>query len=182
MSQKIPLFIIFTLAGLYVAANPLYPFYSLITLCSITVVSVVRMAVVASANNNPDVTWALVPLGVWTAVETNVGILLACLPSLLPILRFVLGQKLRTEAVQSSDRTLATGTKRRWPSAWNPTKNDTAFSRLTDSQVGRVPGSKAESSVQIYKTTSEDHTELQETESPQGIHVKRDIEWTQDDL
>ena len=45
---------------------------------------------------------SLVPLGIWNVVETNVGVVLACLPSMRPLLRILLGQKLERKTLDGS--------------------------------------------------------------------------------
>ncbi len=45
---------------------------------------------------------SLVPLGIWNVVETNVGVVLACLPSMRPLLRILLGQKLERMTLDGS--------------------------------------------------------------------------------
>lgn len=46
---------------------------------------------------------SLIPLAVWNVVETNVGVVLACLPSMRPLLRILMGQKLERKPVDASE-------------------------------------------------------------------------------
>lgn len=47
---------------------------------------------------------SLIPLAIWNVVETNVGVLLACLPSMRPLLKVLLGQKLDTRLSKKSTK------------------------------------------------------------------------------
>ncbi|KAL2864488.1 putative integral membrane protein [Aspergillus lucknowensis] len=55
----------------------------------ICIISIVRLIVMLEAYKVPsvDVTWVFVGPSTWTAVETNIGIVSACLPSLGPLLK-----------------------------------------------------------------------------------------------
>ncbi|EAW12310.1 putative integral membrane protein [Aspergillus clavatus NRRL 1] len=54
----------------------------------ICIISIVRLVVMLNAYKAPsiDVTWVFIGPSAWTAVETNIGIVSACLPSLRPLL------------------------------------------------------------------------------------------------
>ena len=56
---------------------------------------------------------SLVPLAIWNVIETNVGVFLACLPSMRPLLRILLGQKL--ESVHSKPVRLGSVERTRVP-------------------------------------------------------------------
>ncbi|KAF7714173.1 Uncharacterized protein PECH_000995 [Penicillium ucsense] len=61
----------------------------------ICIISIVRLIVMLEAYKTPsvDVTWVFIGPSTWTAVETNLGILSACLPSLRPFLRLLGGSE-----------------------------------------------------------------------------------------
>jgi len=50
------------------------------------VVSIIRFAELCVHGTNPDVTWALGNLGIWSTVEICVGIIAACLPTTWPLI------------------------------------------------------------------------------------------------
>ncbi|RAL08854.1 putative integral membrane protein [Aspergillus homomorphus CBS 101889] len=57
----------------------------------ICIISIVRLVIMLNAYKVPslDETWVFVGPSKWTAVETNIGIVSACLPSLRPVLTFM---------------------------------------------------------------------------------------------
>ena len=151
------------------------------------------MVVLARANGNPDITCkitlslidvlltmfigALADLGVWTVVETNIGILLACLPSMLPSLRLLLGRKTRSMGDEGRDSDLSGSGNSNWKSR----KNSLNFSRLNDAKGTEMHNVPSGPSVSVYRTTSESKDEFPDVAPLYGIHVKRDIEWSQHD-
>ncbi|GFF44457.1 hypothetical protein IFM58399_07297 [Aspergillus lentulus] len=57
----------------------------------ICVISIVRLVIMLDSYRVPsiDVTWVFIGPSTWTAVETNIGVVSACLPSLRPLLRLL---------------------------------------------------------------------------------------------
>ncbi|EGD98237.1 integral membrane protein [Trichophyton tonsurans CBS 112818] len=55
----------------------------------ICIISIIRLTIMLDAYKVPsiDVTWVFIGPSTWTAVETNIGVVSACLPSLRPLLR-----------------------------------------------------------------------------------------------
>ncbi|KAG8526352.1 uncharacterized protein KY384_000345 [Bacidia gigantensis] len=53
----------------------------------VTVVGALRLATIAQHQGTEDFTYNFVDLGVWTALETNVGVICACLPSFGPLFK-----------------------------------------------------------------------------------------------
>ncbi|EEQ28754.1 conserved hypothetical protein [Microsporum canis CBS 113480] len=55
----------------------------------ICIISIIRLIIMLRAYKVPsiDVTWVFIGPSTWTAVETNIGVVSACLPSLRPLLR-----------------------------------------------------------------------------------------------
>ena len=49
---------------------------------SITVVSMLRLKYLVQFAHTDNVTWDYLPIGYWSAVETHVGVMVACLPAL----------------------------------------------------------------------------------------------------
>ncbi|CAF9931199.1 hypothetical protein IMSHALPRED_008558 [Imshaugia aleurites] len=78
-SQKAGLLLVFTLGGLVVVAASL------------------RLNNIIVYQHSADFTYDLVDLGVWTAVETNTGILCACVAAMQPLLDFATFGILDTE-------------------------------------------------------------------------------------
>lgn len=88
---------------------------------SVTVISALRMVTVIETQGRMDFTCenfilnrdstpltrtypgSLIPLAIWNEVETNVGIVLACLPSMRPLLRILRGQKLERKPLDGSE-------------------------------------------------------------------------------
>lgn len=60
----------------------------------ICIISIVRLYIMATQlfhTSSTDVTWLFIGSSTWTAVEVNIGIVSACLPSLRPLLVAILG-------------------------------------------------------------------------------------------
>ncbi|KAI9889792.1 MAG: hypothetical protein M1814_004994 [Vezdaea aestivalis] len=70
------------------------------------VASAFRVYYISVAVFGGDPTWRSVPLGIWSLIEVDVGILCACLPILRPLLRRLkptcLAQSLRTQTLSTS--------------------------------------------------------------------------------
>ena len=56
------------------------------TLHSACITSIIRLRALYVISVSEDVTWDNVPIAEWTAVESNIGIMCACLPTLKPLL------------------------------------------------------------------------------------------------
>ncbi|KAH7084758.1 hypothetical protein BKA63DRAFT_430589 [Paraphoma chrysanthemicola] len=50
-------------------------------------ISIIRLLQVIAGEDEPDATWAGAPTAYWSAIELNVGILCACLPTLRPLIK-----------------------------------------------------------------------------------------------
>ncbi|MCJ1352543.1 MAG: hypothetical protein MMC33_002527 [Icmadophila ericetorum] len=158
-SQKVALMGVFTLGGFVV------------------IISSLRLVTVIEVQNDLDFTCrftplqppsflikklgSLIPLAVFNMVETSVGTILACLPSMTPLLRLALGQR------------LATSTSRKGPS----TSNSSHFARLNDLHAN--PATMYGADVEIVKTgANSDHVELLDAiDFQKGIQVKSKIQW-----
>ena len=89
-SQKLVVFGMFTLGGLYVKRHRSFAGNLLLTPPSIVAVSVILLVVCYRLDNNsPDVTWTITPLVLWAGTEINLGVVSACLPCLRPIFLLV---------------------------------------------------------------------------------------------
>ncbi|KAF3032863.1 hypothetical protein E8E12_003003 [Didymella heteroderae] len=56
---------------------------------SITVVSMLRLKYLVQFAHTDNVTWDYLPIGYWSAVETHVGVMVACLPAIRALFGFV---------------------------------------------------------------------------------------------
>lgn len=80
---------VFLLGALYVPSNPIDPRLPL-TKVSVCIVTIIRMTTLKTGAAARDPTYNGVDTLQWTGVETNVGIICACLPLLRPLLnRFI---------------------------------------------------------------------------------------------
>lgn len=55
----------------------------------IIIVSCLRIASLLQAQYSQDISWSLVPVGIWSTVECNIAVVCACLPVLRPLLRLI---------------------------------------------------------------------------------------------
>ncbi|MCJ1445491.1 MAG: hypothetical protein MMC23_005996 [Stictis urceolatum] len=56
----------------------------------VILVASLRMVTIVQVKLSADATWAFIPLGIFSCVESNVGIICACLPSLTPLFKAVI--------------------------------------------------------------------------------------------
>jgi len=115
-SQKIALSGVFTLGGF------------------IIIISCLHLVTVKATENTIDVTWVLVPIGLWNAIECNIGVVLACLSSMRPLLRVMMRQKPKSTAATGSSGSGSTLKDRH---QWSNIKRTdhlevSSFSRLQD--------------------------------------------------
>ncbi|KAK3216222.1 hypothetical protein GRF29_8g2631770 [Pseudopithomyces chartarum] len=76
--------------------------YVTIVFCAlVTVVSVLRLGYVVEFAHTTNVTWDYMPVGVWSAVETHVGVMVACMPALRS-LQTMISARFWPKAQQSS--------------------------------------------------------------------------------
>ncbi len=119
---------------------------------------------------------ALIPLGIWNAVETNVGVVCACLPSMRPLLRLALGQRINKTPAEIAKSSRSVRGKY-WPSTKKPLHDHTSFTRLRESDGPQGAGSYGQS-MPVYAGTESEEIELQERQNTNdGIFVKRTTEW-----
>ncbi|CCD55779.1 hypothetical protein BofuT4_P153410.1 [Botrytis cinerea T4] len=86
----------------------------------IVIISCLRLITVTQSNSNPDVTWALLPLGIFNVLEMNIGILCACLPSMAPLLRILMGKAAMTSnptPPAPSGHSISTSGRKPWSSS-----------------------------------------------------------------
>lgn len=94
LSQKIALSGIFILGGFMI------------------VVAGLRLETIAAHQNSADFTYDFIDLGIWTAVETNMGILCACIPTMKPLLRLLTHGTLKSSPTPYPQRGES---QRSWP-------------------------------------------------------------------
>lgn len=63
-----------------------FVFYTNARFCSVCIVSILRLQSLVAISNSSDQTYDNPPAATWSSVETNVGIICACLPLLRPLL------------------------------------------------------------------------------------------------
>ena len=93
LSQRIALSGIFTLGGFVI------------------VVACLRLETIAVHKNSTDFTYDFIDLGIWTAVETNIGIVCACVPAMKPLLRLLTHGTLNKSTLQPH----RSESQRSWP-------------------------------------------------------------------
>lgn len=114
----------------------------------------------------------LLPAGVWNVVECNVAVILACLPSMGPLLRLILGER------STALRVPQYSSKRGWSSRYKWSQSTTtsggkrsSFARMKHLQI---PVNSIETNV------NSDSTHLPAVEYPQpvlAINVSSEIYW-----
>ncbi|MCJ1244556.1 hypothetical protein MMC30_001754 [Trapelia coarctata] len=151
----------------------------------IVVVSTLRCIAVSQIENLIDFSWSLIPIGNWTIVEANIGILCACLPSMRPLLQLVIhgsvstftGSKSSNAASKSanSSRSYWRGVGRSHKSSQRSGDFDN-FAILTDSTNAASTGCPT-TSRNANGTSDKWNGELEEGKRPQhGIEVRQDVE------
>ncbi|KAJ5817158.1 hypothetical protein N7447_009391 [Penicillium robsamsonii] len=75
----------------------------------ICIISIIRLVVMLDSYKTPsvDVTWVFIGPSTWTAVETNIGIVSACLPSLGPLVRLITRKAGRKETTDDDTHKLS---------------------------------------------------------------------------
>ncbi|GAA84753.1 hypothetical protein AKAW_02867 [Aspergillus luchuensis IFO 4308] len=94
--RKIGLSIIFTLGVMYVVCSAVFQKPSDLTImfASVCTISIVRLENLIAISDS-DITWSDTYSHLWTAIESSLGVVVSCLPSLMPIVRLVRDRKLR---------------------------------------------------------------------------------------
>jgi hypothetical protein len=160
----------------------------------VSVVSIIRLTVLTSQDlNNPDITYYMTDVVMWTMVEENIGLTCCNLPSLRPVLTFLrtgsffasseqsqsaYGGKTpasRSKNTRGSQRLFSTG-----KSGFRGTKQDDeqSFVRITEEEreMSRDIGlnsqvwGKSQAGVEVIM----DDLESKEGSSNDGINVKKD--------
>jgi hypothetical protein len=72
---------------------------------SVCLISIVRFKSLYEISVSTDVSWDNVPIADWTAVECNIGIMCACLPTLKPLLSRFLPVLMHSNSNNHSDPT-----------------------------------------------------------------------------
>ena len=90
--RKLAVMALFALGLLYVIPSPrALPFAN--KFHSVTITSVIRLYSIHEVANSEDVTWDNVGAAVWSCVESNVGIICACLPASRPLYSILVGRR-----------------------------------------------------------------------------------------
>jgi hypothetical protein len=160
----------------------LISFRRLTNLHSVCIVSIAHIQILATLNPI-DLTWTQVYPGIWACVEASIGVVVACTPSLTPIiLSCIRGRRSPTETIQGSDhRRTVTFTE----------KGDhlnlgrlAAFNSSQDTFVARCASAsdnaQAERGLELDRQASEETWRSDELPL-NGIFVRNDIECTSEE-
>jgi len=173
LSQKIAVSGIFTICGF------------------ILIITALHVVTIIQVLHTLDVTYFIVPLGLWGVIECNVGILLACLPSMLPLLRLAMNQRYRSSSARSKATPYATPTTRSTKKKpyWlrSNEEQDTelgvtaeGFERLEDVRFGGMNEGnrifRGDISEDRIKTVIGEGMEL-EVMDKRAIVVRSDVDW-----
>ena len=168
---------------------------------SVVIISSLRLVTVIQVEDDVDVTCrssacsspllsdmiplgALVPIGIWDAVETNVGVILVCLPSMLPLLRLFLGQKLN----KPSNRNISGGSskianRREFWRRYQKSRSDDANSFVRIDKIFAVADTGYMPPPTVQIRANPNNLELSRMKRPQqGIVVNSDIDWNSEHL
>ncbi|KAL8942327.1 MAG: hypothetical protein Q9211_001444 [Gyalolechia sp. 1 TL-2023] len=145
-------------------------------------VSITRFTVLLKLNLvSPDITWNYVDNQIWTAVESHVGIICACLPSLRPLLNvFLFGSVDRTRGSRSDGKSHGGRGDRsydRWGS--NVESHAIAVSNstrdLADKESGRDYTQVSFEGQREGSSMSVTNIELDNMHGENGIQVRTDV-------
>ncbi|MCJ1372623.1 hypothetical protein MMC20_003848 [Loxospora ochrophaea] len=99
----------------------------------VVVVSSLRLVRVLQIQESLDYTWSFSSIAEWSAVETGVGTICACLPSLRPLLTLVVNGTLKTtSALGITNPSRLDNSGKQWPRSVNTSDDATGFARLND--------------------------------------------------
>lgn len=131
-------------------------------------------------HTNRNLLGSLIPLGIFTVIEMNIGILCACLPSMTPLLRIMLDKSVEASNLPSKPQSKMATTHRRWlsmPSHQSLDSNNNSATWLKDSSPpdpGVGPHTKT-----IIHGGLPDQIEMHDVRQPiAGIRVDHDITWS----
>lgn len=146
-------------------------------------VSIARFTFIINLNLvSPDITWNFVNTQVWTGVESHVGIICACLPSLRPLLNLILfGSIDRSQRPSSTGRKVSHGLSGRSYNIWDShlksynSGRSNGASEATDEESKhgfvRLPDGGPKDGTHISAT----NIPLEDLEMNQGIQVRTDV-------
>ena len=141
------------------------------------IVSIIRLRVLVTQDlSNPDVTYYMTDVLMWTNVEINVGLLCACLPSLRPIITFLRTGSLFSAATPSEGSCIP-GT----PGMQSKNRGPKRLFTVPRSTTCRTNSDDEKS---IVKTTTEDRKMVRGVGISQDAWGKShtDVEVSMDDL
>ncbi|KAJ5466908.1 hypothetical protein N7475_004660 [Penicillium sp. IBT 31633x] len=157
----------------------------------VCVASGIRIHYLTFLDGNPDITWTLSDVSVWSTVEPCIGIICACLPVLQPVLRSMVkkmpnlpgSQYIQTRRLTASVQRRVSCHKR------DSSKHDVWHGRAQECQMSPTPflhsdGDQAalttvRTRVEIEKDPNEKYR-FDEDLIPMAIRVKRVVHWSID--
>ncbi|MCJ1311312.1 hypothetical protein MMC25_004983 [Agyrium rufum] len=130
----------------------------------VVAVSIARINFVVNLDlTSPDLTWNFVDTQIWTCIETNVGIICGCLPSLRPLLTLI-----TTGSAKPNTRPSIVSSKR---SGWSRQQSEQSGSSIQKSRLAsNSPDKMGEND------TSPIMTRVIETDGSSAEHVSMDNE------
>jgi hypothetical protein len=133
---------------------------------SITIVSVLRLEYLIQFSHTDNVTWDYLPIGYWSAVETHVSVIVACLPSIRPLLRHIRDRIFPTPATTSSY--YEDNSKNTIGSSKKKNSQKSASSRMWSTSVDK----SRISTMSRSRVDKDDFVRLNEYEMGVGVGVK----------
>ena len=173
---------IFLLGVLYVPRFPLLPSNSwanLLFAYSATVASVVRIYFMTFLKTDPDITWIMGDVFVWSTIEPAMGILCACLPTLNPILQMIARSVFGTAAARLFGSSFRTSSKGHQLSGMNSKRH--SFQQLREGSENLTTKVKGHSDDEVALTSLEANGDSNyKQDAPYSIRVKHDFAWSED--
>jgi hypothetical protein len=127
---------------------------------------VLRLEYLIQFSHTDNVTWDYLPIGYWSAVETHVSVIVACLPSIRPIIRHVRDRVFPKPATSTSY--YEDGSKDTTGSSKKKNSQKSATSRLWSTSADR----SRMSTMSRSKVDKDDFVRLDEYEMGVGAGVK----------
>lgn len=182
MFRKILVCSIFLLGVLYVLSHSVatVEIHGLTCFCySATVASIVRIYYVTFLNTDPDVTWIMGHVFVWSTIEPAMAILCACLPTLNPILQLIAKTMFGTAAARIFGSSYRASSKGHQLSGMQSKRH--SFQQLRDGNENMTTNIKGHSDDEVALTSMEPNRDLNyKQDAPFAIRVKHDFAWSED--
>ncbi|RJE23759.1 hypothetical protein PHISCL_03899 [Aspergillus sclerotialis] len=144
-----------------------------------TVASIVRIYYMTFLNTDPDITWIMGDVFVWSTIEPAMGILCACLPTLNPILQLVAKSVFGTAASRIFGSSYRASSKGHQLSGRQSKRH--SFQQLREGNENMTTNVKGHSDDEVALTSMEANSESNyKHDTPFAIRVKHDFAWSED--